>query len=189
MKSGFTLIEVLVTTGIVIVAGILLAGIVVNTTGISLQQSSKVDLGIEANDALSKIRQGVKEALSIASTYPEVNPVYTSSPTQLILKLNSIDGVGNIIADNYDYFVYFSSSNKLYFKSFPTAQSVRKAQNQILTTDLDTLVFEYFSNSNPPQAVAPNLAARIRTTLSFKAKAGLSNEIYIATSEATLRND
>lgn len=189
-SKGFTLLELMVTTGIVIVAGILLVGVIVNTTGISLQQSSKVEIGIDANDITTKIRQGVKEAVSIAVSYPETpNPTYTTSSTQLVLKLNSIDSSGNIIADTYDYFVYLALSNRFYFKSFPNGSSTRIAQDQILGKDLDQLTFEYFNSANPPQEVVPTAATRVKTTISFKHKIGTRVETSIATSEASLRND
>ncbi|MBI2017861.1 hypothetical protein HYS92_02315 [Candidatus Daviesbacteria bacterium] len=191
MKSvGFTLAETLVVVSIIIVAGLLLMGVVVNFTGISVTQSSKVSQGVNVNDSFMKIREAVKSASAIASSYPESgSPIYTSSSTQLVLKLPAIDSSGNIIEASFDYFVFVVESSSLLFKIFPNAFSSRTAQNQVLTTALDSLLFQYFDNSIPPQEVVPNLSSKIRTTINLRQKIGIDYQTSIATSEANLRND
>lgn len=188
---GFTLVEVLVTMSIVVVAGLLLVGVIVNFTGLSLQQSSKVSQGVSVNDSFMKIREVIKSATAIVPSYPESGvPLYTTSATQLVLKVQSLDQSSNIIASNFDYFVFLLDGGKLKFKLYPDPVSSRKTQDQILSTAIDTLQFQYLNNTNPSLEVTPlSVASKIRITIALKQKNGLVYESTIATSEASLRND
>ena len=189
-SKGFTLIEVLVVLGIITVVGTLLLVIIVNSTGLFLKQSSKIEQGRGLNDVLSSIRNNIKAAQSIASSYPEgPSPEYSSGANQLVLKLASIDSLGNIIPGEFDYFVFFQDQIKVRFKIFPNGLSSRVLLDQILLTNADSLEFSYYDLANPPQEVAPTSASKIKITLSLKQKSGQDYEQSIATSEANLRND
>ena len=189
-SKGFTLIEVLVVLGIITVVGTLLLVIIVNSTGLFLKQSSKIEQGRGLNDVLSSIRNNIKAAQSIASSYPEgPSPEYSSGANQLVLKLASIDSLGNIIPGEFDYFVFFQDQIKVRFKIFPNGLSSRVLLDQILLTNADSLEFSYYDLANPPQEVAPTSASKIKITLSLKQKSGQEYEQSIATSEANLRND
>lgn len=189
-KKGFTLVEVLVAMGIASVVGVLLLVIIVNSTGLFYKQSSTIEQGLGINDVLTNIRSNVRQAKSIAASYPEdQNPQFTTGNNQLVLKLASIDSLGNIIADSFDYFVYFLDQTKLRFKVFPAVISTRKSVDQIFVTNADSLEFKYLDLANPSQEVTPTSASKVKITLSLKQKSGADFEKSIATSEANLRND
>lgn len=189
-QTGITLVEALITLAIATVVGALLLIIMVNTGGIFYKQSSKLEQGLNINDALSQIRQSVKLGSSVAPSYPQTPPAtYTSGSQQLVLKIPSITSLGDIILDTFDYFVFLKDQNILRFKTFPNSLSSRKSQDQIFSTRVDDLLFEYFDSSTPPQSVTPTSAQKIRVTLKLKQKAGADIEQNIATSEANLRND
>lgn len=180
--KGLTLVEVLVGMGIATVVGGLLLVIIVNSTGLFYKQSSKIEQGISANDALSAIRNSIKEAKSIVANYPETQPfTYTTGLMQLVLKLASVDQSGNIITDSFDYYVFYLDQTKLRFKVFPNALSQRKSRDQIFSTSVEDLEFKYFNLANPPVEVTPASAAKVKITL-------FSRE-NTATTEANLRND
>lgn len=195
-ESGFTLVEALITLAIGTVVGVLLLVIMVNTGGLFYQQSGRLEQGLNINDALSKISSSVKESSSVAASYPPGGPpTYTSGSTQLVLKIPSISSSGDIISDTFDYFIFFSDPStgsgqvSLRFKTFPDPQSSRKAQDQIFSTKVESLVFKYLDSQNPPQEVTPTSAVKVRVTLKLKQKAGAGIEQNIATKEANLRND
>lgn len=191
MKSikGLTLVEIIIVLGISTIAGVLLLMVMINSLGIFYKQSSKVSEGLNANEALTHIRRTIKESSGIASSYTGGGTTYTSSNTQIIFKIAAIDAANNIIADTFDYFVYFQDQNYLRFKIFPDALSSRKAADQIFSNSLDQLLFQYQSLSNPPAEVAPEAAAKIKITLTLKQKSGVDFQTATATSEASLRND
>lgn len=189
MKKGLTLIEVLIAMGIATVVGALLLVIIVNSAGLFSQQSLKVEQGLGVNDALSKIRATIKESAGIAASYTFESTTYTTGATQLVLKLPSLDTSGNIISDTSDHFIFFLDQTKLRFKSFPHSLSIRKMQDQIFTTSVDSLKFQYFDSAAPPNEVAPTSATKVRISLSLKQKSGQTFETNTSTSEASLRND
>lgn len=188
-QAGFTLMELVVALGISVVVGGLLVVIIVNSTGLYYKQSSKLQEGINTNDIQTSIRENIKNSSAIVASFTSSGITYTTNVTQLVLKLPSIDSSNNIISNIFDYYVYYLDTNKLRFKTFPDAQSNRKAQDQIFATSLELLNFEYFDSSNPPQQVAPSSARKVRISLILKQKTGANYETLTATSEANLRND
>ncbi len=186
MKSrGLSLIEVLISAGIAVVVGTLLVTIIINSAGLFTKQSSKLSQGLNTNDALSKIRESIKEANSVAASFS----IYTSGVTQLVLSVPSIDSSNNIISNTFDYYIFFKDANFLRFKTFPNAASVKKAQDQIFSNSLDSLNFQYFDSASPPLEVTPGSANKVRVTLSLKQKNGSLVEVKTSTSEASLRNN
>lgn len=187
--KGFTLLEMVITMGLVSIIGLLLVVIIVNSTGIFYKESSKLSEGLNINDALLSIRDNIKESSGVVASYTAGSTTYTSSSTQLVLKLASIDTTNNLISNTFDYFVYFLDQKKLRLKSFPDAQSARKAQDQIFSTSVDSVLFQYFNLNNPPTEVDPASAKKVKVTVILKQKSGGNIEQKTATSEATLRND
>lgn len=189
-EYGLTLVEGLIALSIATVVGALLLVIMVNTGGLFYQQSSKLEQGLNINDALGAIGQTIKESSSVAASYPSVPPPnFTSGTKQLVLKVPSIDASSDIISNIFDYFVFFLDQGSLRFKTFPDPQSSRKAQDQIFSTKVESLFFQYYDSQIPPQEVTPTSASKIKVTLQLKQKAGAGIEQNIATKEANLRND
>jgi len=188
-EKGFTFIELIITMAISSVVGLLLLVIIVNSAGVFYKESSKLSEGLNINDAQNQIRESIKQTNSIAVSYTFAGVTYTSGLTQLVLKVPAIDSSNNLIANTYDYFIFYSDTNKLRFRTFPDAASARKSQDQIFSTNVDQLKFEYLNLLNPPQEVVPSAALKVRTTLILRQKSGANYETTAATSEANLRND
>lgn len=189
-SAGFTLVEVLIVTAITAVIAVLLVVIIINSTGLFYDQSSKVGQGLGSNDALAEVRKTIKESNGISVTYPSISPIYTTGATQLILKLSSIDSSSNIIPETYDYFVFAFADGRLRLKSFPNNLSNRENVDKILSSNVEKVHFQYLNSQNPPQEVAPATASKVRITLTLKQRSsGQDYEVSVATSEASLRND
>lgn len=175
--------------GIVIVVGVLLVVIMVNSAGLFTQQSSKIQEGLNINDALSLVRSSIKQATVVAANYTSGSTTYTSGANQLVLKVVSIDSSNNIISDTFDYFVFFLDQKSFHFKIFPDPASFRKPADRILSTSVNSLGFQFLNSANPPVEVSPPTATKVRITLSLIQKIGIKFETSISTSEANLRND
>lgn len=189
VEKGLTLIEVLIAVGITAIAGVLLLVVIVNSAGLFTNQSSKVQMGLNSNDALAVVRNSIKQAYTVAEQYTNGSDTYLSGSNQLVLQVPAIDFSNNIITDTYDFFVFFLDSDTLRFKVFPDPSSSRKPVNQVFSTSIDSLNFQYFNSAIPPLEVTPNTAIRVKMTLTIKQRNGTSFETNIATSEANLRND
>lgn len=187
--TGLTLIEVLVVMGIATAAGMLLMVIMVNSAGLFSKQASKVQEGLNTNDALVIVRNSIKQANAVAPAYTNGSTTYTTGTTQLVLKVASQDSAGNIIANTYDFFVFYLDENTLHFKVFPDSASSRQAADQIFSNIVDNLAFQYFNSAIPPTEVTPTSATKVRISLTLKQKVGVNFETNTATSESNLRND
>lgn len=186
-QIGLSLIEMIIAMAIVSVLGLMLASILVNTTGVFHEQSAVINQGVNLNDILSKIKSNIKVSQNVAIGYPEVAPEFTSSSSQLVLKLPAIDTSSNIINNVFDYFVYQVNQSKLSEKIFPNPQSARITLDLVILTNVDKIVFEYFNELN--EVVAPENAKKVRVTLTIKQKAGILDKMSIATAEAYLKNN
>lgn len=189
LKNGFTLVEIIISLTIISVSGLLLTVILINSTNISLGQSLKVEQGLDMNKALSQIKTYIKQSAGIAQYYPNAqSPSYTTSSTQLVLNLPSVDSSNQIIQGSFDSFVFLQSNNLLRMKSFPDSQSSRKSMDQILSNKVDSVKFTFLDNSNPPQEISPSSASKVRVTVILKQKNGLRFETSVATEESNIRN-
>lgn len=189
LKNGFTLVEIIISLTIISISGLLLTVILINSTNISLGQSLKVEQGLDMNKALSQIKTYIKQSAGIAQYYPNAqSPSYTTSSTQLVLNLPSIDSSNQVIQGSFDSFVFFQSNNLLKMKSFPDSQSSRKSADQILSNKVDSVKFTFLDNSNPPQEISPSTASKVRVTVILKQKNGLRFETSVATEESNIRN-
>ena len=186
---GLTLVEVLIAMGLATVVGALLVVIMVNSAGLFYTQSSRVSQGLGVNDALSKIRSSIKESNAVAASFSTGGTTYSSSGSEIVLKIPSVDALGTIISNTFDFIVIVKDTNKLRYKFFPDTLSSRKSQDQIFSTSLDSLTFQYLDSQNPPSEVAPTAATKVRIVLSLKQKNAQTFEMSTATSEANLRND
>ncbi len=188
-EKGLTLIEALITLAIGTVVAFALLVIMVNTGGLFYRESSKVTQGLNINDGLSKIETSIKESSGVSTSFTSLGTTYTSSTTTLVLKVPSQDSTGSIIPNVFDYFIFFQDTNKLRFKIFPDSQSSIKSMDQIFSTKVSSLLFQYFDSQNPSQEALPQSAVKIKVTLQLQQKAGATYETNTATVEANLRND
>lgn len=186
-EKGLTLVEMIMAMAIAAVVGGLLLIIIVNSAGLFYSQGSKVEQGLNINDALTIVRTTIKESSKVAAGYPQSSPTYTSGINQLVLKIPSKNNQGDVIAGIFDYFVFYKEASKLRFKSFPDSQSIVKASDQILAGNVNGLRFDYFDSLG--QEVTPTSAVKVKITLTLQQKVGAVFETSVATSEANLRND
>jgi len=148
-QCGFTLIEILIVMGIATVAGLLLLVVIVNSAGLFTKESAKVTQGLNINDTLSKVRTTIKDARAVAGSYTDGPVTYTTGINQLVLRVPSIDSLGNIMEGTDDYFVFFLDNTKLHLRTFPNPASFRQGSDRIFTTAADSLNFYYFNSSEP----------------------------------------
>lgn len=184
---GFTLIELIISTAVAVLVGGLLIGILVNNTGLFYKQSSKISEGVGINDALSSIRFAVKQSSAVSSGYPVTSPTFTSSSSELVLKVPSIDSSENIINDTFDYYVFTVLEQRLYLKVFPDPISTRKSVDTILSQNVNSLEFTYLDALGNP--ITPVSAVKVKINLVLSQKVGATDEVTTLQTEANLRND
>ena len=134
--KGFTLPEIIIGMGIVVLVGGLLILIMVQSTGLFYRESSKISQGVGLNDSLSKIESSIRKSSAVSPT---------SNSTQLVLKFPSIDGSGNIVADTFDSETFLLEGSILKYQLLPDPQSVRAQLDIILTGNIVTLNLSFLT--------------------------------------------
>ncbi len=187
-NKGITLIEILMVTSVAMIVGIILLAVLVAQMGVYNQQKALISQGLDLNDSLRLISDDIRISTQIADGYPTAAPLYQSSGSTLVLKLNAIDASGNVIDQVYDYIVITTGSqpNILRRKVFPDPLSSRKILNQPLTTILGSIGFTYLNNNN--QIVSPSSATKVSITLSLTGKPGIGGASKSASTTTGLRN-
>lgn len=189
--KGFTLIEVLVSVTISTVVGLLLIILLVQNNTIFRHQTANVYQGISLNHSASILIDNIKSANFVAVAYPPQSPAYTSNTSNLVLALPSIDTNGNIIAQTYDYVVFYQDplDLKMFWKKvFPDPLlSQRKAENFLMTNNLSQIIFEYFDEAG--SIVSPASAKKVKFTIAQNEKQAFGQVETTTSSEINLRND
>lgn len=189
-SKGLTLLEILVVMTVGSIAGVLLLQIFVQNSSLLTQQSAKVSHGLGLNESISQLEKSIRVASAVATGYPEASPTYTTSSTILVTKVPSTNGSGGIIDSTFDFFVFTQDSNnpKVFRKLvFPNPQSARGQQDSVLTTNLQSISFQYLNSQGQP--VTPTAASKVSFSLTASTDIGVSNQIDSASSEVNLRND
>lgn len=185
-NAGFTLVETLLATALAVIVGALLVNILAKNTGQFYQERSIVSSSLDLNDVLQKLGSDIRETSLITSGYPEASPTYTGGANTLVLKLPSLSSSGTI-NNTYDYIVVTAdSANILRRHVFADAQSNRKNSDEVLTTLLDTITFEYLDKNN--LSVNPTQAVKIKVTLNLISKTGLISSKKSSSIIINLRN-
>jgi hypothetical protein len=178
LSRGLSLLEVLIGITVAGVAGMLLINLMVSSNNIFFNQSIQINQGLSLNQALKEIGDSVKLSAGTEAQYPPSGVAqYTTGSGQLVLKLPAIDASGQVIDSVYDYVVIAKdSSNPRILRKhiFVTSPSVRKAENKVLSTSLDSLTFQYFDASNAP--VSPSQAVRLEFIINLSSQAGQSDK-------------
>ena len=186
--NGFTLLEIVIVAGLAMIIGTVLAGILVNNTGVFYQQNSIVKSGLSVNDLLQTLSATISQSSSIASGYPESSPTYTSSANTLVLKLASLDSNG-VIPGVYDYIVIhedLADVNVLRMQTFANPLSDRRSSDQVLTTLLEGITYNYLDKAG--LEVVPTAASSIKVTVEALLKQGSIGQKQSSSIIITLRN-
>lgn len=189
--KGFTLLEVLIVVLVSSIAGVLLVQSLIQNNSVFYQQSGRIDEGLKLNDASSQITRDIKAAGGVAPNYPVASPFqYTTSNNSLILKIPSIDSMGNVIDQTFDYIIVATDSAKSTYlrrQVFITPPSTRGASNQVLVNNLSKVSFYYYDGSGN---IAPAIqAVKINFVLNNFSQLGTKQQTSSSSGEVTLRND
>lgn len=188
MRRGFTLVEMLVALGAMVIVSTVLVSLLVNQSGIFYKQNAVVNIGISLNDAVSSINNNIRQASAVASSYPEVSPQYITDQDTLVLKLAAINSEGPI-SNVYDYVVVtidISDNDILRLQVFPDPQSTRTSSSSVLTTLMNAVQFNYLDNSG--NAVIPTSATSVKLRLTLSSGSGGTGSSRTSETVTSLRN-
>lgn len=187
--KGFSLLEMILAIGITALISGLILSILINNNGVLYKQNSLVSEGLSLNDTLLAIDDKIRQATGVAASYPQAAPIYFSGTNTLVLKLPALDSQGGVINNVYDYMVTTqdTSNNKiLRLQVFPDLQSIRKAENKVLTTLVESIEFSFLDKTGA--SVNPEAAFQVGIDLTVLSKTGSIGSNRSSSSVTTLRN-
>lgn len=140
--SGFTLLETVLTVGIV---SLLMGGLALLFLFFSnlYQYELAYIRAHSAGSAIRSIAGLTLQAQSVLGSHTFGSGSYTSNSTTLVLKIPTVDASGVVIPLTYDYMVVYVSGSNLYQQLEPDASSARVGGVKLLTDSLKTLLFTY----------------------------------------------
>lgn len=177
--EGFTLVEILIASAIALIVGLFLTGILINNNGIFYKQSSLVNTGLSSNDVMSEIDKNIRQATSVTDT---------SDSNTMILKLPAL-GENGMIDNVYDLVIIAKDANKnniLRKKVIPDSLSIRKSEDLVMTTILNSIDFIYLNKSG--SVVNPQSATSVKTSLVVKSSFGATTSSGSSSAITTLKN-
>ncbi|MFH1366714.1 MAG: hypothetical protein ABIH38_01850 [Patescibacteria group bacterium] len=177
-QNGVTLMETLIIITIFIILTTVTTAIIITAYGVVSQQQIYLNLQQEGATAMREITQAANLGLNVTDY-----DIYSSGPSQLVLKVNAIDTNNNPVADKYDYFVFYLDGTTLKMLTDVDPASVgRTDETKVIANFVKKIIFRY-------NKVDPTHAKIVYITLILsKTYKGLEKEI-ISQSSAYLRNN
>ena len=188
--SGFSLFETLLVLGLSSVVGVVLVAMFIQNNGVSNNQHLKSAQGLTVNDIYSQITHHFRNASAIINQYPTTDPQYITDADTIVIQLPSINSSGAVIPSVFDHLIItVDSQNSKILRAItiPDAQSARPSGNQVLATNLQTLLFYYLDTNNGP--TSPTNASSINFVVNLTSAQGQTAVESSSSGVINLRNN
>jgi hypothetical protein len=189
--AGFSLVEILIGVSIASVVSILLISLISNNTSLVSDQNSKVNQGLEINNAKPIIDETLKSGSSIVAQYPLTGtPTYSTGSEAVVLSVPSVNATEMVIANTFDYLVIYKdpqSPKILRKKVLVDPLSSRKEEDRVLLTKLSLLQFNYMNTAGTP--VSPTLSTKIGYIINISDFLATEEKISSISGSINLRNN
>ncbi len=162
--AGLSLMEMMVVIGIMMFLLVIITQIFALNYDIFAKQSKRTDNEVGAILTAKTISQMARGALSVEASRTIDGTLYTSSDSQLVLKMPAVDAANNIIVNAFDYVAFFRSPTqptRIMAATEADAGSVRQTNTRLITDFNTALVFRY---NNPVPADADRVSLLVINT-------------------------
>lgn len=187
LRSGLTLVELIVGIGLTMVVVTVLLNIFRSSYQSQAFSFTGGNLQVTARGTLDRINRQIRQATNVTDALE----TYASGNNELILQLPAIDANQAIINSTYDYVIYRldpATPTKLKEIVIADASSSRRNDTRTILANVNSISFTYYNTDN--QIIENSLAdtKRIRYQInSSQTKYGKSVPITYS-EQATLRN-
>lgn len=179
--SGVSLVETLVVTAIALILSFVLLGVYQsygNLYGLGRMHFSSVG---GARSPMSEFVKYVSQAHRVVASQSFGGTVYTSSSSTLVLQIPAVDVNSRVVANSWDYVVFYKNGTRLYSRIAPSAASTRVAKTTQLTDVAESAVFVY-DNSDV------SLATKVQSSLITYTREGRVMVTHSTSEEIALKN-
>ena len=182
-KQGITLIELLITIGLIGIILIVITSVYLTGYRTFQEELSSSMVQSNAQTILDALTIDIKNGMLIEQTYD----IYTTGPSSIIIRVPTTNSSKQIQYSGtnmlYDRIVYYYQNNEIHKIVFADPTSARyssSGKDNILDSKILTLGFEY----DPDQMTA----TLVKATISSDIKVGNRNKSITISGEARLRN-
>jgi len=156
-KAGFTLLEVLFASAVMLLGTSLLISLSVNVAQFAQEERMQNEIERETSLLLAYIQRDIKSSVAVVADFPGVSPYSGSS---VVLKVPEFDETGLIIADSFDYVVY-----EYYYESEKTTRTVYddaegQTEKSSIGIDVGRCFFVVFVDGEPSVDLVEDRAAQ-----------------------------
>ena len=163
LEKGFTMIEALIAIAIFLVLSAAVAKLFLTYFTLYNVQQSTIDVVHSASTLENAVHTAAMQADAIVSSRAFSGVTYTTGSTTLILRLPSITSSGDIIANTYDYELFYASSTNAYQIISLGTGSARMGGTRRLSNSISNLTFLY-NNGTPSQSTSVDALVSTRGT-------------------------
>lgn len=142
-RRAFTLIETVIVMGLGASMMVTLGLLIYNFNKMSSYEKTLSRSSDSAGALMRDIESLALPADAVLQTHTFATGTYTSSSTALVLEIPSINASGNVIANTYDYAVFYIVGTQAYRLLEVNALSSRVGGTKLLSSTLNTLTFTY----------------------------------------------
>lgn len=144
-RGGFTLIETVIVIALTSVLMIVIGLLIYMFGKISSYERASILSTGSASAFVRDVQTFALPANAVVATHVFASGTYSSSGNTLVLQIPSADSSGVVIANTYDYVVFYISGTNAYRKLEANAASKRVSGSKMLSTTVSSLTFSYNS--------------------------------------------
>ncbi len=180
-QPGFTLIEVVVGIGVLVVLLFSLFNLYLAYGSLYTSQNNQLTIVAAGRSIMSELGLYTVQAYRVVGNYTIATTTYYSSTTTLALQIPAINSGGSIINNTWDYVVFYANGTNLYRTIAADGASSRISGTRKLTNYLQNITFTY-DNADL------TLAQKVSIDLNLQNQEGNYTATNHLTEQLTLRN-
>ena len=159
---GFTIIEVLISIFLFGLISLVLFSVYQGYFVAFGLQQARIDTARSARTIVSEVEKVARQANHIVVSHPFARTTITTSTSTAVFELPSVNSVGDIVANTYDYIAFYTTNAYMYELTEAGNGSIRTNGTKRLSDIINTLAFAY-SNANLTQAASTSVDVRTQT--------------------------
>jgi type II secretory pathway pseudopilin PulG len=142
-QRGFTILEIVVVLGLIVVVMLGLFALFTNHYKIYNYENALIKASGSARSTMTDISVDALQAYRVLQNSTINGTAYVSGPTTLIFQVPAFTSSGTAIANTYDYVAYSLTGTTLKEDFQAGSGSSRKTHSRTLSTSVSALTFTY----------------------------------------------
>lgn len=162
--AGFTLVEILISTAVVILIMLVLYNVYTGYNAVFVIQQARVEVNGSAREVVDEFKHTALQASQVVASHAFSGEDYTSGGDEVVFRLPAIDGSGVVIAGIYDHVAFYATSTSVFKVTEAGAGSARASGNRRLSDTLSVLSFTY-NNASLSMATSTEIDIQTQKTV------------------------